>query len=197
MLFFSINFDINDLGEYGMNASLFHRLEGKHMYFKSLDPSDVDEIHRFASDADVSRFIGWRLLKNSDETREYIEELIKREAAGTHLYASIVLKSTEKIIGTAMMFNFDKEARHGEIGYVLHKDYWGQGYGTESVTLMNDFAFQSLKLNKIHARVVDANIGSYRVLDKNGFELEGRFKDYYFIEGNYYDGLFFGKLHSL
>ncbi|QOY35288.1 GNAT family N-acetyltransferase [Anaerobacillus isosaccharinicus] len=177
-----------------MKANLFHELKGKHIYFKTLGESDVQEIHHFASDADVSRFIGWRLMQSLDETEAYIGELIKRETAGTHLYASIVLKATDKIIGTAMMFNFDKEANHGEIGYVFHKDYWGQGYGTEAVTLMKDFAFQSLKLNKIHARVVDANIGSYRVLEKNGFDLEGRFKDYYFIEGNYYDGLFFGKL---
>lgn len=40
------------------------------------------------------------------------------------------------------------------------------------------------------------NIGSSRVLEKNGFQLEGKFKDYYFIEDMYYDGLFFGKFQS-
>lgn len=143
---------------------------------------------------DVSRFIGWRLMHSLDETRECIEEMMKREAAGTHFYASIVLKSTQEIIGTAMIFNFNQEARHAEIGYVFHKEFWGQGYGTESVALMNNFAFESLKFHKIHASVVDANIGSILVLERNGFELEGRFKDYYFIEDIYYDGLFFGKI---
>ena len=40
--------------------------------------------------------------------------------------------------------------------------------------------------------VAEANTGSYRVLEKNGFVLEGRLKDYYFIEGRYYDGMFYG-----
>ncbi len=40
--------------------------------------------------------------------------------------------------------------------------------------------------------VAEANTGSYRVLAKNGFVLEGRLKDYYFIEGRYYDGMFYG-----
>lgn len=177
-----------------MNMNLFHELKGEKIYFKSLSLDDAQAIHNYASDTDVSRFIGWRLMNNLNETQEYVEEMIKREAAGTHLYASIVLKATQEIIGIAMIFNFDQEARHAEIGYIFHKDYWGQGYGTEAVTLMNNFAFESLKFHKLHARVIDLNVGSIRVLERNGFELEGRFKDYYFIEDMYQDGLFFGKI---
>lgn len=179
-----------------MDTRLFHDLQGENIYFKSLSITDSAKIHKYASDTDVSRFIGWRLMNDVDETREYIEEMMKREAAGTHIYASIVLRTTQEIIGTAMIFNFDNEAKHAEIGYVFHKDHWGQGYGTQAVILMNDFAFESLKLHKLHARVVDRNIGSIRVLERNGFELEGRFKDYYFIEDEYCEGLFFGKVRS-
>jgi ribosomal-protein-alanine N-acetyltransferase len=177
-----------------MNTDLFHRLEGRRIYFKPLNTDDAQEIHNYASDEDVSRFIGWRLMNTLNDTREYIEEMLRRESAGTHLYASIALKSTQAIIGTAMIFNFDHEAKHAEIGYVFHKDHWGKGYGTEAVVLMNDFSFNSLSLHKLHACVVDANIGSARVLEKNGFKLEGRVKDYYFIDGSYYDQMLFGKL---
>jgi [ribosomal protein S5]-alanine N-acetyltransferase len=179
-----------------MNSSLFHELNGKNIYFKALDTKDAEEIHTYASDKEVKRFIGWRLMHTLDETKEYIEEMLKRETAETHLYASIVLKSNNRIIGTAMIFGFDTAANHAEIGYVLHKDYWSKGYGTEAVAMMNDFAFGVMNLHKLHARIVDANIGSARVLEKNGFELEGRFKDYYFIDDKYYDGLFFGKFPS-
>lgn len=176
-----------------MNTSLFHGLKGENVYFKPLSTDDAVEIHSYASDEDVSRFIGWPLMKTLTETHDYIEEMLKRESAGTHLYASVVLKSTQEIIGTAMIFNFDHEAKHAEIGYVFHKNYWGKGYGTETTALMNDFAFDLLKLHKLHARVADANIGSIRVLEKNGFKLEGRIEDYFFIDGSYYDEMLFGK----
>ena len=177
-----------------MNKDLFHRLEGQNICFKPLSMCDAEEIHCYASDKEVSRFIGWRLMHTLEETRDHIEEMIKRESEDTHLYASIVLKSTQAIIGTVMIFNFSPEAKHAEIGYVFHKDHWGKGYGTEAVALMKDFAFEALNLNKIHARVVDANIGSIRILEKNGLELEGRLKDYYFIDGVYYNNLLFGKI---
>ena len=177
-----------------MSASLFHGLEGEKITFKSLNTKDVQEIHSYASDEEVSRFIGWPLMKTMDQTHNYIEEMLKRESAGTHLYASIALKSTQEVIGTAMIFNFDREAKHAEIGYVFHGSHWGKGYATETVALMNDFAFDSLNLHKLHARVVDANIGSVRVLEKNGFKLEGRLQDYHFLDNTYYDSMLFGKL---
>ena len=179
-----------------MDTSLFHSLEGENICFKSLSTNDAEEIHSYASDEEVSRFIGWNLMNTLDETHEHIEIMLKRESAGTHLYASIVLKSTQAIIGTAMIFNFDQKANHAEIGYVFHKEHWGKGYGSESVALMSDFAFRSLNFHKLHASVVDANIGSARILEKNGYELEGRLKDYYLIEDKYYDSLLFGKVQT-
>lgn len=179
-----------------MDVNLFHSLEGEKIYFKTLSTEDTEAVHSYASDKDVKRFIGWRLMLNSKETRDYIEEMLRREAAGTHLYASIVLKATDEVIGTAMIFNFDIEANHAELGYVFHKDHWGKGYGTELVALLTNFAFKHLKLHKLHARVIDANIGSARILQKNGFELEGNLKDYCFIDGRYYGELFLGKVQE-
>jgi len=174
----------------------FHSLEGEKVYFKALNIEDVQEIHDYASDPEVSRFIGWNLMNTVHETRKLIETMLDRDSAGTHFYASIVLKSTQEIIGTAMVFNIDKEANKAEIGYVIHRNHWGKGYGSEIVALMTDFAFQSLHLHKLYAYVVDANIGSARILEKNGYELEGRLKDNYFIEDKYYDALFFGKISN-
>jgi ribosomal-protein-alanine N-acetyltransferase len=179
-----------------MTINLFHTLEGQTICFKALNTVDAEAIHHFASDEEVSRFIGWKLMKTLNETSEYIELMLKRESEGTHFYASIVLKSTQEIIGTAMIFNLDQVANKAEIGYVLDKGYWGKGYGSECVALMNKFAFESLNLHKLHASVVDANIGSARILEKNGYKLEGQLKDHYFIENNYYDALLFGKIQA-
>ena len=175
-------------------AVIFHSLAGEKIYFKELRIEDAQEIHHYASDQEVSRFIGWNLMSTLEETSQFIELMLKRESEGTHIYASIVEKLTQTIIGTAIIFNFDREANQAEIGYVLHKHHWGKGYGTEIVALMSDFAFKSLNLHKLHAIIVHANIGSARILEKNGYELEGRLKDHYFIEDKYYDALLFGKI---
>lgn len=177
-----------------MNSNLFHGLEGTKIYFKHLSIDDAAQIHSFASNVDVARFIGWKLMKSLDETRKHVENMIGQEKAKTHLYATVVLRSTCKIIGTVMIFNFDHSANHAEIGYVFHQNYWGCGYATEAVAMMCNFSFNVLNLHKLHARVADANFASIRVLEKNGFELEGMLKDYYFIDDTYYSNLIFGKI---
>src|SRR5690554_4490093 len=83
-----------------MNSNLFHSLEGEKVYFKPLNVCDAEEVHRYASDEIVIRFTGWKLMKTIDETREFINAMIKRELAGTHLYASVALKATHEILGT-------------------------------------------------------------------------------------------------
>ncbi len=95
-----------------------------------------------------------------------------------------------------MIFNFDHKAKKAEIGYVFNRDHWGKGYGTECVALMSDFAFNSLNLHKLHACVVDANLGFARILEKNGYVLEGRLNDHCFIEEKYYNALLFGKIQT-
>lgn len=177
-----------------MNNTLFYSLEGEKLKFTQMITEDSEAVHSFASDPDVSRFIGWPLTHSLEETTTYVEEMIRRDKSGSHIYANIIEKSTNKIVGTAMVFNFNKVAKHAEIGYVFHKDVWGRGFCTETVKLICDFAFGELQIHKLHAQVNAANIGSSRVLEKNGFELEGRLRDYHFVDGQYYDSLLYGKL---
>ncbi|WP_438431490.1 GNAT family N-acetyltransferase [Gorillibacterium sp. sgz500922] len=174
----------------------FHALEGDRIRLRPLAVEDAPAVHDYASDEQVSRFIGWRLMSRPEETAAFVDTMLQREAAGTHRYASIVEKSTQTVIGTAMLFNFDQEANRAELGYVLHRGYWGKGYGTECVALATGFAFDVLKLHKLQASVVDANVGSARVLEKNGYRLEGRLTDHYYLEGRYLDALLFGRIQD-
>ena len=101
-----------------INVELFHSLEAEKICFQALSMNHVQAIHSYASDKEVSRFIGWNLMSSIDETRQYVKTMLEREYAGTHLYASVAIKSPGEIIGTAMLFNFDTSA--ASIDSVLH-----------------------------------------------------------------------------
>ena len=61
----------------------------------------------------------------------------------------------------------------GEIGYMILTPWWSQGIGTESVRQICAIAFQELALELIVGQVFPENIVSARVLEKNGFRLDG------------------------
>lgn len=167
---------------------MWTRLVGERIRFEPISMDMLNDLHAYASDEDVSRFIGWPLMKTIDDSKAYIEKLLQNEAAGSHEYASIMFE--DKHIGTMMLFNFDRSAHNVEIGYVLSKDYWSMGIGTEAVKLVIDHIKDDY--HKISARVVSANMGSAKVLEKAGFIKEGHQVDQYYIENKYYDCLWYG-----
>ena len=61
----------------------------------------------------------------------------------------------------------------GEMGYMILTPFWSQGIGTEAVRQICEIAFRELELQQIVGNVFPENVASARVLEKNGFLLEG------------------------
>ncbi len=59
-----------------MNKEIFQSLEGDKIYFAPVKIEDVKAVHKYASDEDVSRFIGWKLMNSEEETYRFVEEII-------------------------------------------------------------------------------------------------------------------------
>jgi RimJ/RimL family protein N-acetyltransferase len=58
------------------------------------------------------------------------------------------------------------------LGWILHKDYWKQGYGTEFAAVLIKFGFEKLNLHRIYVTCHADNYGSYRVMERNGMRRE-------------------------
>jgi RimJ/RimL family protein N-acetyltransferase len=60
-----------------------------------------------------------------------------------------------------------------EVGYWLGAPYWGQGYATEALHAVIDYAFTDLDHEALHAGARVTNPASRRVLEKCGFQWTG------------------------
>lgn len=78
--------------------------------------------------------------------------------------------------GIGVVVQGDIFRRSAELGYWLSEEYWGRGIVTEAVRVFVEWAFANFDLSRIYAGVFDWNPGSARVLEKAGFEFEGRMK---------------------
>ena len=88
----------------------------------------------------------------------------------------------------------DVYGKDAEIGYLHITEKWSQGIMTEAVGQICDIAFSSLDIIRITGLVYEPNSGSRRVLEKNGFLLEGTMKNAVVKEGRVYDLCVYGKL---
>lgn len=73
------------------------------------------------------------------------------------------------------------------IGYKLDGEYVNQGYMTQAIHAVVDFAFNDLTLHRIEGNVMPRNTASLRVLEKCGFKNEGLAEKYLKINGVWED----------
>ncbi|MFA6896687.1 MAG: GNAT family N-acetyltransferase [Patescibacteria group bacterium] len=82
----------------------------------------------------------------------------------------------------------------GEINYFVEEKFWGKGIATEAVYLMEEIAFQRLRLNRIEILMSPKNIASEKVAIKAGYKKEGVMsgvvKD---SKGEFFDVLLYAK----
>lgn len=72
-----------------------------------------------------------------------------------------------------LIMQSDVYSHSAEIGYWLGSKFQGKGIATESIRLVCDHAFNTLRLGRLFATIYESNHASQKVLLKNGFEIEG------------------------
>lgn len=88
----------------------------------------------------------------------------------------------------------DVYCKDAEIGYLLLTECWFHGIMTEAVRQICKVAFEELDILRITGLVYEPNTASRRVLEKNGFTLEGIQRKMVWKDGKAYDLCLYRKL---
>lgn len=78
----------------------------------------------------------------------------------------------EAVGSIGVHFKTDVRRRSAEIGYWLGQPYWGHGLATAAVQQVSEYVFANFDVCRLYAVVFETNLGSARVLEKAGYELE-------------------------
>ena len=109
----------------------------------------------------------------------------------------IFADSDQALVGAIPLANVRRGvAETGTLGYWIGQKFAGQGLGTAAVRAMVAWAFEDLNLHRVEAACVPDNAASRRVLEKAGFQLEGRARAYLKINGAWADHLLFGVVND-
>ena len=131
--------------------------------------SDLADLYEYASVDGVGQMAGWLPHESIEKSREILSMFIREKKV-------FALEYQGKVIGSLGVERY-KEAQHPEltsllgreIGYVLSKDYWGQGLMPEAVMAVIDWLFGEEKLDFIICGHFIRNDRSRRVIEKCGF----------------------------
>lgn len=130
---------------------------------------DLNDFYEYAKVDGVGQMAGWLPHESKDASLEILKSFI----AGKKTFA---LEFNGKVIGSLGIEKY-KEAhapeydslQGREIGYVLSKEYWGQGLMPEAVNEVIRYLFEEEKLDVIFCGFFKRNRQSARVQEKCGF----------------------------
>lgn len=147
------------------------RIETNRLLLREIQETDVNDIFTcWMQDEDVSRYMCWKASSDIAETRSFVRfELEQLENDKWNRWI-IVIKETGKIIGTCLVFyNEEDDENHWDISYNLGKQYWGNGYITEAMKSVMEFAEHELGMEECMTAYAKVNVSSANVLHKLGF----------------------------
>ena len=101
----------------------------------------------------------------------------------------LVVCVDERVVGNIFLsIKPQPRQRHAaDIGMAVHDDWQGQGCGQALMSAVLELADSWMNLHRIELQVYTDNERGMRLYERNGFEIEGRLKDYAFREGSYVD----------
>ncbi|TQR19004.1 GNAT family N-acetyltransferase [Psychrobacillus vulpis] len=150
---------------------------------------------RLVSKAIVCQYQPWG-PNSEQETKEFVKQVLidaKKEERNRFIFA-IIEKENEKMVGAGEFNIRDVRNKNGEIGYIVHTDYWGKGIATEVAKLLIEFGFSQFQLHRIYATCDPKNIASSKVLEKIGMTKEVQIREDLFVKDGWRDSLLYSVL---
>jgi ribosomal-protein-alanine N-acetyltransferase len=163
----------------------FPELESERLIFRAYKKEDAEVLLNMRSHDGVSKYMDTTIPTRVEDTVKRIEGYHNAFNESKGITWAIIEKQNSNQIGDFGIWRIDRQNSRGEIGYILHPDFWGKGYMTETFNTLIRFGFNNLNLHSYEANVNIENKSSKALLLKFGFKLEA-----YFRENFYYDGRF-------
>ncbi len=155
------------------------------MLLRPITVDDAEEVFAYASDPIVSQYMIFSTHQTIEDSLAWLRNVPGEFARKERMNFGIVRKSDKKFLGASSFHHISQQHHNLEIGYVLNRAFWGQGYMTEAVREMIRFAFEEMRMHRVAARCQIANGASAKVMERCGMSREATFCEDEVIHGEY------------
>jgi RimJ/RimL family protein N-acetyltransferase len=147
-------------------------LETARLRLRPFAETDLDALARIHADADTMRYIGEGKTLNRSETWRAIAGTLGHWLLRGYGMWGVELKGTHEFIGRVGFYYPDGWPGF-ELGWMITREHWGRGYATEGAQAALEYAFTTLKRERVISLIRPANLPSVRVAEKLGATLQG------------------------
>lgn len=150
------------------------RLETERLILRPFTVDDAESVYNnWASDDEVTKYLTWPTHKSLEVSQWYVDTCIKNYKQMSYYQWGIELKETHELIGNISVVSVIENVECMELGWVLGRKYWGNGYMPEAASKVLDELFDEVGVNCVYAGHDVNNPKSGRVMQKIGMKYEG------------------------
>jgi NAD(P)H dehydrogenase (quinone) len=190
------NWDINLQKAYEKGKSFFSlpdktkkaiRLETERLILRDFSESDFDAYYRLKSDDRTMYYLQDIRLKSIDEGKADFAEILDdmKQTNRKYYFLHMELKDSHEQVGS-IGYTVTDESPAGKmvhLGYFTYPRFWGNGYTSEALQKVLEYAFTVDNVYRVTTGCLAENIGSERVMQKNGMIREAEYPDYEWHDG--------------
>ncbi|MDA3874701.1 MAG: GNAT family N-acetyltransferase [Kiritimatiellae bacterium] len=167
----------------------------EHIPLSPFVPGDASLVQRYAGDPEVAR-------TTLNVPHPYPDGAAEKWIASHLLHfleeknVVFAIRSHAGELYGAINLGLNMRDQLGEIGYWIGVPFWNRGFCTEAARMVVQYGFEDIGLNKIYARHLGGNVGSGRVMEKNGMKKEGVLRQQIMKNGESRDVIEYGILKT-
>jgi [ribosomal protein S5]-alanine N-acetyltransferase len=144
--------------------------ETENLCFRKFEIIDAQSLYQIHIEEDIKQWIPNESYKDISETEDAIRfymDCVNRNLLPFVL--AIELKETGELIGDTGVNEVEGNSQEVEIGYSICMKHSGNGFATETLKAMTNFIIDSFGIKTLYGRVMNGNMASIKVLEKNGY----------------------------
>lgn len=162
-------------------------LMGRRVLLREPREDDAVLLYEFTCDPAVTRFLAFDPPGSPDDTLFFIAKCREHRVADCEFVYVIADVATDRAMGIIGLRHLDRPMQTAQVGTWLARKHWGSGANAEAKQLLFDFAFGTLALHRVEARIAVDNYRSQLAFERLGGRREGRLRESFFKGGEYYD----------
>ncbi len=159
---------------------MLHEIRTERLILRRARPDDLAPLHAMMSDAETMRY--WSTPPHEDlaRTRDFLDSML---AAPSDASDEFIVERNGEAIGKMGAW------RLPEVGYLIGRPHWGQGYATEAMAAFTAYAFAQ-RTDHLTADVDPRNTASLALLARVGFRETGRAQRTWCVGGEWCDSVY-------
>jgi Acetyltransferases, including N-acetylases of ribosomal proteins len=150
-------------------------IETERLILRPLTLADAEVAYcGWTGDPEVAKYVSWLPHHSIADTIEWLKEIEwKIDDSGNvcrndYYIWGFVLKETGELFGSGGLI-WEKKLQLFQVGYNIMKSHWNQGYTTEAMRAVLQFASKDLGIKTVSGGHAKENLASARVIEKLGF----------------------------